>query len=213
MFVAIFLIFDSELYTLIQNKDSAAIMDFFGENILYTLLMTFIMMFIQNSFTLIPLVLVVSINVALFGFTYGFLWSWLTSLISASFLFIYIRSTFQEWILRRINPKLLKVEKDMGFLYILQGRVIPFIPASFINMAAGLSTISFKSYFLGTAIGNFIYLIVISLIPAGLLTGNSDLLALGIIAIGLFFAIYFYRNIRRRIKRKGTVTIKDKHEI
>lgn len=213
MIATIFSIIDSELYTLIQQKDPDNIIQFFGENIYYTLLMTFIMMLIQNTFTIIPIVLVVSINIALFGFVYGFLWSWLTSIISASFLFIHIRSTFQEWLLKKINPKYLNIEREMGFIYILQGRIIPFIPASFINIAAGLSTISFRSYFLGTSIGNFIYFFVISLIPAGLLAGNSDLLALGIIAITIFFFIYFYRSIRKRGKKRVQLTMKDKHEL
>ncbi len=213
MFVAIFFIIDSELYALIRSKDSEAIIQFFGENIFYTLFMTFIIMLIQNSFTVIPLVLVVTVNIALFGFFYGFMWSWLTSIVSASLIFITIRSTFQSWLLNKINSKILNIEKDMGFIYILQGRIIPFIPASFINIAAGLSTISFRSYFFGTAIGNFIYFIILAFIPAGLLAGNLDLLALGIIGIMLFFAIILYRKFRKRGRRKESLTIKDKQEM
>ncbi|MFC0415224.1 TVP38/TMEM64 family protein [Cytobacillus solani] len=190
LIVAIYFLFHSNLYHVLKSGEIETITTFLGENLYYTLGITFIIMIIQNSFTIIPLILVISLNIALYGLYYGFLWSWITSIISSIFVFLGIRFGFQDWILKKLKPELVNLGEKHGFLYVLQARVIPFIPTSIINITAGLSPIRLKEFITATSIGNFIYFIILSLIPAGLFSGKINEYVLGILAF--FFILLFY---------------------
>ncbi|MFE8695877.1 TVP38/TMEM64 family protein [Cytobacillus sp. FJAT-53684] len=185
-----------------------SITSFLGKNLFYTLAITFIIMIIQNSFTLIPLLLIISLNIALYGFFYGFIWSWITSVISSLIVFIGIRFGFQEWILKKVKPEMLNKGKEHGFLYVLQARVFPFIPTSLINITAGLSPMRLKDFIFATIIGNFVYFFVLSLIPAGLLSGKINEYVLGILAFVFIFFVYFF--LKKYYKKSKAMLLKDK---
>lgn len=164
-------------------------------------------MIIQNSFTLIPLILIISLNIALYGLLYGFLWSWITSIVSSVIVFLGIRFGFQDWILKKVKPEIVNIGEKHGFLYVLQARVIPFIPTSIINITAGLSSIQLKEFITATSIGNFIYFLLLSLIPAGLFSGAINEYVIGILAcflIVLFYLIkkFYHKNNRRAAREK-----------
>ncbi len=89
-----------------------------------------------------------------------------------------------------------------GFLYVLQARVIPFIPTSIINITAGLSGIRLKEFITATSIGNFIYFIILSLIPAGLFSGEINVYVLGILAFFLILLFYLFKKFYRKNNRK-----------
>lgn len=209
--VTILAVINSDLYPLIKTGNIDLITSFLGKNLFYTLFITFIIMIFQNSFTIIPLILVISINITLFDFVYGFLWSWFTSIVSAMIVFMGIRYGFQDFVMKKMNPKMIKKGEDMGLWYVLQGRVIPFIPTSIINISAGLSSIRFKHFFIGTAVGNFIYFFMLSLIPAGLLSGKMDELSLGIIALLSMMTFYFFKKYSNKEKQNKGLMVKDKH--
>ncbi|WP_313799787.1 VTT domain-containing protein [Cytobacillus sp.] len=205
--VAIYFFFKSSLYPVLKSGDIDTITSLLGENIYYTLGITFIIMIIQNSFTIIPLILVISLNIALYGFYYGFLWSWVTSIISSIIVFLGIRVGFQDWLLRKIKPEIINIGEKHGFLYVLQARVIPFIPTSFINITAGLSAIRLNKFIIATSLGNFIYFFILSLIPAGLFSGEINEYVLGVLAfflILLFYLIkkYYHKHNRNAVREK-----------
>lgn len=177
------------------------------ENILITLLLTLLIMLIQNTFTIIPLILVISINYSLFGFFNGFIWSWISSIIGGVLMFIGSRYFFQPLVMKRVNKELLsKVEKN-GFLFVFQARIMPFIPTSLINILGGISSIRLKSFLLGTMLGNFIYFFLLTLIPAGLMNPKlNQLVVIGICIILIIYFIYKYKWKRKKAKR-STSTI------
>ncbi|MED3572176.1 TVP38/TMEM64 family protein [Cytobacillus praedii] len=207
--IAVFILFHSNLYHVLKSGDIDTITSFLGENLFYTLCITFIIMIIQNSFTIIPLIIVISLNIALYGLFYGFLWSWITSIFSSLIVFLCIRFGFQDWILKKVKPELINLGEKHGFLYVLQARVIPFIPTSIINITAGLSPIRLKEFMIATAIGNFIYFLILSLIPAGLFSGEINEYVLGILA---FFFIFFFYLIKKSYRKNNRNTERQKQE-
>jgi uncharacterized membrane protein YdjX (TVP38/TMEM64 family) len=169
------------------------------ENLFFTLIITLIIMIIQNTFTVIPLILVITVNYTLFGFVNGFLWSWFTSIVGAAITFMGSRYLFQDWVLKKANTELItKIEKN-GLLFVFQARIMPFIPTSLINILGGVSSIHFNSFIVGTVLGNFIYFFLLMLIPAGLMISNlNDYVLEGIVFI--FIVLYFIY--RKKWKRK-----------
>ncbi|WP_310194857.1 VTT domain-containing protein [Neobacillus niacini] len=159
-------------------------------------------MVIQNSFTIIPLIIIITLNYALFGFVNGLIWSWFTSIIAAGIWFFGSRYFFNDWVQKKSNPELLTKMEQNGLLFVFQARIIPFVPTSLINILSGLSSITFKHFIIGTMFGNLIFFFVLSLIPAGLMEGNMEqniLLGIAIILVGF---VFFFRVKKKQKRRK-----------
>ncbi|WP_148358962.1 TVP38/TMEM64 family protein [Peribacillus simplex] len=200
--IAIFIYSNAELFTLVWKSDLDSVIGILKENLLLTFIVTFVLMFVQNSFTIIPLILLLTINVTIFGFIYGYLWSWFTSVVASGFIFYAVRNWFQELLLKKIGEKWQETVVEHGFMYVFTGRIFPLIPTSLINLAAGVSTVTFKDFLLATALGNLIYFFFLSLIPYGLFSVEMNqytLVALALLTL-LFFIIY------KRAKKKKKLT-------
>lgn len=200
--IAVFLIIhNTETFRLLRNEDLDTIILSLRNTTFSKFFFTFIIMVIQNSFTVIPLIIIITINYALFGFLNGLIWSWLTSIIAAGIWFFGSRYFFNDWVQRKTNPEILaKMEKN-GFLFVFQARIIPFVPTSLINILSGLSSITFKHFIIGTMFGNLIFFFVLSLIPAGLMEGNMEqnvLLGIAIILVGFVVIIRLKKKQKRR---------------
>ncbi|WP_342432988.1 VTT domain-containing protein [Neobacillus sp. FSL H8-0543] len=198
-----FYMLNRDLFTTLMDGDIESIKLLLGENSAYSYLFTFIIMLVQNSFTIIPLILVITINIALFGFVKGFIWSWVTSIAGSIFLFMIVRYVFQDGLIKKVSPILIEKLEQEGFLYVFQARIFPLFPTSLVNLVAGLSTIRFYPFLFGTLFGNFIYFFFLSLIPAGFISKEVNEYVLGGLVLLLFVIYYSYKKF---YKRKWTVT-------
>jgi uncharacterized membrane protein YdjX (TVP38/TMEM64 family) len=197
-------IHNSETFRLLRIGDLDSIIMSLKDTTFSKFFFTFIIMVIQNSFTIIPLIIIITINYALFGFFNGLLWSWVTSIIAAGIWFFGSRYFFNDWVQKKTNPELLSKMEQNGLLFVFQARIIPFVPTSLINILSGLSSIKFKHFLVGTMFGNLIFFFVLSLIPAGLMEGNMEqniLLGIALVLVGL---VVFYR-IRKKQKTRKQV--------
>ena len=194
-----YLVFQTEWFQMMKSGDPDAIID---KNVWFILTITLLMMIIQNTFTVIPLILVITVNYVLFGFMKGFLWSWLTSIIGSAIIFFGTRYLFQGWVKRKIDLSLRsKIEKN-GFKFVFQSRIIPFIPTSFINILSGVSSIKFSSFIIATGVGNFLYFFFMILIPAGLINVQINDYVLEASILLIFLLIFFFILKGRRKKRE-----------
>jgi uncharacterized membrane protein YdjX (TVP38/TMEM64 family) len=108
------------------------------------------------SFIGAPQFLLIAITVAAFGPLYGFVYSTLATLVSASVNFLVARYLGADW-LRRRGWKGIGSLSDMvgrnGFMSALLVRIIPSAPFIVVNMGLGLTRTSLPAFFAGTAIG------------------------------------------------------------
>ena len=192
-----YLVFQTEWFQIIISGDLDAIV---GKNVWFILTITLLMMIIQNTFTVIPLILVITVNYVLFGFMTGFLWSWMTSIIGSAIIFLATRYLFQGWVKRKIDLSLRsKIEKS-GFKFVFRARIIPFIPTSFINILSGVSSIQFSSFIMATSVGNFLYFFLMILIPAGIMNVqlNDYVLEASILLIILLILFFIMKGRRKK---------------
>jgi uncharacterized membrane protein YdjX (TVP38/TMEM64 family) len=197
-------IHNTETFRLLRDGDLDSIIMSLKDTTFSKFFFTFIIMVIQNSFTIIPLIIIITINYALFGFFNGLIWSWFTSIIAAGIWFFGSRYFFNDWVQKKTNPEILSKMEQNGLLFVFQARIIPFVPTSLINILSGLSTIKFKHFMVGTMFGNLIFFFVLSLIPAGLMEGNMEQNILLGIALFLVGVVVFYR-IRKKQKTRKQV--------
>lgn len=195
-------IHNTETFRLLRSGDLDSIIMSLKDTTFSKFFFTFIIMVIQNSFTIIPLIIIITINYALFGFFNGLIWSWFTSIIAAGIWFFGSRYFFNDWVQKKTNPELLSKMEQNGLLFVFQARIIPFVPTSLINILSGLSSIKFKHFLIGTMFGNLIFFFVLSLIPAGLMEGNMEHNILLGIALVLVGGVVLFRVKKKQKRRK-----------
>jgi uncharacterized membrane protein YdjX (TVP38/TMEM64 family) len=191
---------NTETMSVVLSGDAKALKDLSNMGLLLLLLNTLLLMTIQNMFTIIPLILLISANVALFGFAAGYIWSWLVSIIGAVVSFAITRFWFQDFFAKFVDEEWERKIDEKGFWFVFIGRVMPFIPTSVVNIAAAISSVRFMKFFYATALGNLIYFFILSSIALGVLSIPVEYaiyIVLAIIAFLIFLAI------NRRKKKQG----------
>lgn len=204
LIILLVFLFKSGSFSALLQVDLNQIREMSNGNLFLILLIMLGIMIVQNLFTIIPLFLVISVNISLFGFVNGYLWSWISSVIGGTLAFLMARYWFQDLLVKLLKPKYknwTKVE-NKGFLFVFIGRIFPFAPTSLINIAAGVSAVPLRPFVLGTITGNMIFFFAISLIVKGLWSAkleNNVLLILG--AVIVILALILWRIRSKRIKR------------
>lgn len=186
-----------------MNWDPQQILDLANDNILLLLLITLLLMLLQNILSFFPLLLLVTVNISLFGFLYGYLWSLVSSIAGSLAAFLLVRYGLQSFFINKINVKLIQRIERNGFYVVFMMRIFPLLPTSIVNIAVGLSTVKWRGFLYGTIFGNMIYLFVLALIPAGLMSESVDAYVLVVIFILLIAAVIFWR-IKAKTREKAT---------
>ncbi len=168
------------------------------------LLIMFGIMLCQNIFTFIPLVVVIGVNTTLFGFWQGYAYSIICSTIASTLIFLSIRFLFPNLFAHsKLEKHEKKIEKN-GFLFVLSGRILPFMPTNLINILSGISSMKISSFILGTAIGNTVYGFVLAAASFGVISlGIHDPKLLVIIALFLLFAFVVFKSIKKRARSQS----------
>ena len=118
--------------------------------ILYMILYTIATLFILPS---TPLNLTGGV---LFGIWWGTLWTTLAALLAAMIAFMFTRTIGRDYMSRKLAGKWEAIDGEMyhgGLFYMIAIRLMPVIPYGIVNFAAGLTSIRFRDYFLGTTVG------------------------------------------------------------
>ena len=112
---------------------------------------------------------------AIFGAWLGTLWTTIAAVIAAVVAFAFTRTVGRDVVARKFAGRWEAMDAEMrqgGLFYMFAIRLLPIIPYGLVNFAAGLTSIRFRDYFLGTLLGT-----VPGVLPFVLL-GSSGLQAL-----------------------------------
>ncbi|MGA9381574.1 MAG: TVP38/TMEM64 family protein [Phormidium sp.] len=112
---------------------------------------------------------------AIFGPWLGTLWTSIGAIVAAVVAFIFARTSGREFVARKLAGKWQAMDAEMqqgGLFYMFAIRLLPIIPYGLVNFAAGLTSIRFRDYLLGTILGT-----VPGILPFVLL-GSSGLQAI-----------------------------------
>jgi uncharacterized membrane protein YdjX (TVP38/TMEM64 family) len=168
--IVILLSFKTNTFSILISGDPEAVKEVSRGSIAMLLLITLGLMIIQNIFPVIPLILLISMNVSIFGLKEGYIWSWFISIIGAVIAFMITRYGFQALFHKYVSEKIkLRIEAH-GFWYVILGKLLPIMPSSLVNIAAGGSSVRFNNFLLATIIGNTAYYSILYLISQGLLS-------------------------------------------
>lgn len=113
---------------------------------------------IESIVPILPLFVFITINFLVFGNIFGFIISWIFTVLGCLLSFYLFRKKIKNWFDGKIenNDQFKKIMKMIDTLKLEQLAVIiavPFTPAFMINIAAGLSKMPLKKFLIALLIG------------------------------------------------------------
>jgi uncharacterized membrane protein YdjX (TVP38/TMEM64 family) len=93
---------------------------------------------------------------ALFGPWLGLFWTSVAAILAAVIAFIFSRTIGREAVAKRLAGRWQAMDIEVqrgGVFYMFALRLLPIMPYGLVNFAAGLTSISFKDYLIGTSLG------------------------------------------------------------
>jgi uncharacterized membrane protein YdjX (TVP38/TMEM64 family) len=93
---------------------------------------------------------------AIFNVWWGTLWTTVAAVIAAVVAFAFTRTVGRELIARKLAGRWEAIDAEIrqgGLFYLFAIRLLPIIPYGLVNFGAGLTSIRFRDYLLGTILG------------------------------------------------------------
>lgn len=169
LLVALFLWLDLGRYlTLASLKaNRQALADFYARHRLVTVAVFMVIYIVQTAMSL-PGAAVLSLAAgAVFGAVMGTVYANIAATLGATLAFLVTRYLLHEAVQRTFGARLEKLNAELearGLNYLLFLRLVPVFPFFLINLAAGLTRLPLRTFFIGTMIG---------IIPGGFVYCNA----------------------------------------
>ncbi|MGL4498909.1 MAG: TVP38/TMEM64 family protein [Planktothrix sp.] len=116
----------------------------------------YIILYTISTILLLPSTALNLTGGAIFGPWLGTLWTSIAAIVAAVIAFIFTRTVGREAVAKRLAGRWEAMDAEMrqgGMFYMFAIRLLPIIPYGLVNFAAGLTSVTFKDYLLGTALG------------------------------------------------------------
>lgn len=147
---------------------------------------SFMLMIFQSIVAPLPAFLITFANAGLFGWLWGAVLSWTSAMAGASLCFVLAKYFGRDFV-EKLNSKgsLNQVDdffSKHGKYAIVIARLLPFISFDIVSYAAGLTSMSFGSFFLATGLGQLPATLIYSYV-GGMLTGGIKLFIMGLFVL------------------------------
>lgn len=168
-------------------------------------IISFILMILQSIAAPLPAFLITFANAALFGWVKGAILSWASAMAGAAICFYIARFLGRDTV-EKLTSKFALDSLDeffdkYGKHTILIARLLPFMSFDLVSYAAGLTSMSFVSFFIATGIGQLPATIIYSYV-GGMLTGGAKLMMMGILTLSaISVLIYVLKKVYKEKKR------------
>ena len=189
----------NRVFQMFASGDFTAVRDFVASYGGYAALISFLLMIFQSVAAPLPAFLITFANASLFGWWKGAILSWSSAMAGAALCF-YIAKILGRDVAEKLTSKAGLEQIDTFFERygkntILICRLLPFVSFDIVSYAAGLTSMSFISFFIATGIGQLPATIVYSYV-GGMLTGGAKLL---VSALMILFALSAFIFMLRKI--------------
>jgi uncharacterized membrane protein YdjX (TVP38/TMEM64 family) len=153
---------------------------------------------------------------ALFGVWWGTLWTSLAALIAAVVAFAFTRSVGRSYIAHKFAGRWQAIDAEMrqgGLFYMFAIRLLPIIPYGIVNFVAGLTSIRFRDYLLGTTLGTVPGILPFVMMGAGLqalASGNLLPLMAAFTLTGMLVGVATWYRRHRQSPERSLAKIEDR---
>ncbi len=179
----------NEIARMFSSGDFTVVREFVESYGAYAAAVSFALMILQSVAAPLPAFLLTFANANLFGWWQGAVLSWSSAMAGAAVCFFIARILGRD-VVEKLTSKAGLKQIDVFFekhgrLSILIARLLPFISFDIVSYAAGLTSMSFWSFFVATGIGQLPATIIYSYV-GGMLTGGAQML---VTALLILFAL------------------------
>jgi len=147
---------------------------------------SFILMILQSIIAPLPAFIITFANAGLFGWVNGALLSWSSAMVGAALCFFIAKLLGRDVVEKLTSKFALKGIDDFfekhGKYAILIARLLPFISFDIVSYAAGLTSMSFWSFFIATGIGQLPATIIYSYV-GGMLASGTKMMVFGLLTL------------------------------
>ncbi|MGB3368698.1 MAG: TVP38/TMEM64 family protein [Acidaminobacteraceae bacterium] len=179
---------------ILQNVDVDLTRDYILSFGIWAPVVSFLLMILQSIAAPLPAFIITFANAGLFGWVKGAILSWTSSMAGAVICF-YIAKFFGREVIEKLTSKY-ALESIDGFFdkygknAILVARLLPFLSFDIVSYAAGLTSMSFWSFFVATGLGQLPATIIYSYI-GGMLTGSTKTIVTALLVLFSLSALIF----------------------
>lgn len=184
----------NQVFKMFASGDFAVVRDFVASYGAYAALISFLLMIFQSIAAPLPAFLITFANANLFGWWQGAILSWSSAMAGAAVCFFISRILGRD-VAEKLTSKagMQQIDtffKKYGKNTVLICRLLPFVSFDIVSYAAGLTSMSFISFFVATGVGQLPATIVYSYV-GGMLTGGAKLLVTGLLILFALSALIF----------------------
>lgn len=195
----------STLWSLIISMDVVEIANYIRSFGPWAILISLLLSILLTLAAFLPSVFLSGANAVVFGLFWGGIISWLGEIIGAAIAFLFYRFLGRRAVTKLIEKKenlayLDKLSSEKGFVVVLLARLAPFMPSSLVNLLGGISSISFSSFILATALGKAPSLVLETFIGHDLIFFSENQ---GRLAISLSIVVVFYLGLKLWQRKRG----------
>lgn len=190
-----------DLVALFQSLDIDKIKEYILSFGVLAPLISFLLMVFQAILAPLPAFLITFANAALFGWVYGAALSWISAMVGALLCF-YIARFLGRDVVEKLTSKMALESVDAffkrhGVYAILIARLLPFISFDVVSYAAGLTSMSLRSFLVATGIGQLPATLVYSYV-GGMLSGDAKTVVYGLLILfSVSILIYLIKRVYR----------------
>ena len=179
----------NNVISMFATGDFTVVSEFVASYGAYAAVISFVLMLLQSVAAPLPAFLITFANANLFGWWKGALLSWSSAMAGAALCFFIARILGRDAVTKLTSKggleQIDKFFEKHGKNTILICRLLPFISFDLVSYAAGLTSMSFGSFFIATGIGQLPATIIYSYV-GGMLTGGVKLF---VTALFILFAL------------------------
>ncbi|MGP0127814.1 MAG: TVP38/TMEM64 family protein [cyanobacterium endosymbiont of Rhopalodia musculus] len=141
---------------------------------------------------------------ALFGIGWGVFWTTIAAMLAAILSFAFTRTLGRKYVMQKLAGKWEAIDAEIrqgGLFYLFAIRLLPIIPYGIVNLTAGLTSIRFQDYLIGTTLGTIPGILPFVMIGAGfksLNRGNILPLLCGFTLTGILVGVSAWYRRRRK---------------
>lgn len=166
-----------------------------------------LLIILESMIPVLPLSVFITLNIVSYGPVFGFLISWLATIVGCMLSFCLFRHFFQKKLYRFIKQKdqnklknIMHTISNISFSNLVILIAIPFSPAFLINIAGGLSKIKLEKFFFAAIIGKIVMVYFWGYIGTTLLQSLTDITVIFKIAILLVVAFLISKIVEKKLK-------------
>lgn len=176
----------NSVFTMFATGDFSAASDFMAQYGTAAAAVSFLLMVFQSVLAPLPAFLITIANANLFGWWQGAILSWSSAMVGAALCFWIARVVGRRAVERLAGRNGIRQMEEFferhGTQSVLIARLLPFISFDWVSYFAGLTSMSFRSFFMATGIGQLPATVVYSYV-GGMLTGGAKLLMTGLLIL------------------------------